>query len=173
MSTLDTIEFRVFIPQDPARQERDDGGIARAECEIVANGEVLNRCHAHTDPIDWEELVNSTQFDGSFYLAVCACGWPMCRNESPYDIRHKGDSVTCRIAWSSHWEGRREYRWRRADYIAAVSRALHAAQQVLATRPPTEDERKDREFLPDDEITNLGHADCITRYPAPRHRATS
>lgn len=163
MDTVDTIEFRVFIPPDPAQQERDDGGMLMACCEIVANGEVLNRHGQGTDPIDWDELVNSTQFDGDYCLAVCPCGWPMCRPETPYEIRHQGDLIHCRIDWSKFWEGPRVFRWRRVEYTAAVSQALHAARQVLATRPPTEEDRKGCEFLPDDEITNLGHADFTLR----------
>ena len=55
----------------------------------------------------------------------------------------------------------REYRWSKADYIAAVAEALRSAQRILMTREFTEEELRFEPGLEGEVVTNLGHA-CFT-----------
>lgn len=154
---FDTIEFRVFMPDSscPWKCDHDDAGMAMAEWEIVANGERLNA----GDPINWDALVKSTARNGKHYLSVCPCGFEGCSPVPPFEIRHQGDAIVCRIRWpGGHPNVDRDYRWSKLDYIAAVAVALQAARGILTTRQPTEEELRFEPGLQGELITNLGHA---------------
>lgn len=157
---FDTIEFRVFRPGPSRFWDLDDGGMALPEWEIVANGETLNA----GDPINWEALVESTARGGEHYLSLCPCGFEGCSPVPPFEIRHRGDAILCRIRWPGGSPVvDRDYRWSKSTYIAAVATALRCAQRILMTRPPTEEELRYEPGLAGELVTSLGHGGFTLR----------
>ena len=146
MNKIDTIEFRIFLPNldgmDKSQRNYvfDETGMLLARSEIVANGELLNPNCVGTDPINWDDLVMSCNMDGEFNLAICTCGLEYCRPEAPYQIRHESGFVHCFIEYCNHREGSRRYCWPREAYINAVANGLRDAEKVLTTRPLTKEE---------------------------------
>lgn len=171
---IDTIEFRVYMPDPncPWKCDHDEEGMPLAEWELVVNGEMLS----FSDPLNWEDMIESTVRSGTFYLVICPCGWDRCLMSPPYEISHGGGFVRCKINWDryGHPEKSRDYCWRKADYVAAVAEALRSAQRILTTRPLTEEESRDYPGAAQDQMINIGHAnftlvsfnDCLARFRA-------
>lgn len=170
---IDTIEFRVYMPDPncPWKCDHDEEGMPLAEWEIVANGESLNA----GDPINWDALVESTARSGEHYLSVCPCGIEGCSPVPPFEIRHRGDVIVCRIRWPGGSPAvDRDYRWSRPAYVAAVAEALRSAQRILTTRPLTEEESRDYPGAAQDQMINIGHVNftlvsfnnCLARFRA-------
>ncbi|MFA6290836.1 MAG: hypothetical protein WC637_03590 [Victivallales bacterium] len=164
MNKIDTIEFRIFMPNldemDASQRNSavDGAGMLQARSEIIANGELLNANCVGTDHINWNDLVLSSKMDGEFYLAICTCGNDECRVEAPCQIKHESGFVHCFIEWSQILKGSRRYCWSQDAYVNAVANVLRAAEEVLTTRPAIKEDIEWGDVLPDDLMTNIGHA---------------
>jgi hypothetical protein len=101
--------------------------------------------------IDYFDLASSARENGDYFILTCGCGDAGCAGLfEPIKVTHTSDTIAWHI---TEPEPKRDYIFRKPEYVAEVRRALEDAIKINPTLP--EDEKLGPYGLYQEDLENL------------------